>query len=88
MNKTYKVNLFSDCASWNTHTDYYNGDTEYMSLEYFWLFTVRLHFQSLTQNACVPSTEAVCTNFMMVFGMTRPGLEPMTYCMRGRHANH
>ena len=39
-------------------------------------------------NACVPSREAVCTIFMMVFGMTRPGREPTTYRMRGGHANH
>ena len=25
---------------------------------------------------------------MMVFGMTWPGHEPMTYSMRGEHANH
>ena len=31
---------------------------------------------------------AVCTIFMMVFGMTRPGREPATYRMRGGHANH
>ena len=38
--------------------------------------------------AWVPSRKAVCNIFMMVFGMTRPGLEPMTYQMRARHANH
>ena len=27
-------------------------------------------------NTCVPSREAVCTIFMMVFGMTRPGANP------------
>ena len=32
--------------------------------------------------------EAVCTILMMVFGMTRPGHEPMTYRVRGGHANH
>ena len=37
-------------------------------------------------NACVPSREAVCTIFMMVFGMTRPGLEPMTYRVIGGQA--
>ena len=26
--------------------------------------------------------------FMMVFGMTRPGHEPMTYHIRCGHANH
>ena len=30
-------------------------------------------------NACVPSREAVCTIFMMVFGVTRPGGELTTY---------
>ena len=30
-------------------------------------------------NVCVPSWEPVCTIFMMVFGMTLPGLEPRTY---------
>ena len=37
---------------------------------------------------CVPCREAVCTIFMMVFGMTRPGREPTTYLVRGGHANH
>ena len=32
--------------------------------------------------------EAVCTIFMMVFGMTRPGSELTTYRVRGGHANH
>ena len=38
-------------------------------------------------NACMPIREAVCTIFMMVFGMTRPGGEPMIYRARGRHAS-
>jgi hypothetical protein len=25
---------------------------------------------------------------ILVFGLTRPGLEPMIYCTRGEHANH
>ena len=29
----------------------------------------------------------VFTNFMMVFGITQPGREPTTYCVRGGHAN-
>ena len=37
---------------------------------------------------CVQSWEAVCTIFMMVFGMTWPGREPTNYRVRGRHANH
>ena len=32
--------------------------------------------------------QAVCTIFMMVFGMTRPGREPTTYHVKGGHANH
>ena len=34
-----------------------------------------------------PSGKAVCT-ILMVFGMTQPGLEPVTYRMRGGHVNH
>ena len=37
---------------------------------------------------CVPCRGAVCSIFMMVFGMTRPGGELRTYCVRGGHANH
>ena len=37
-------------------------------------------------NACVPSREAVCTIFMMVFGMTRAGRQPTTYRVTGGHA--
>ena len=36
----------------------------------------------------VTSREAICTIYIMVFGMTQPGHEPMTYHMRGGHANH
>ena len=32
--------------------------------------------------------EAVCTIFMMAFGMTRPGRESNIYRVRGGHANH
>ena len=39
-------------------------------------------------NACVPSTEAACTNFMMIFDMTKSGCEPMTHGMRGGHVHH
>ena len=39
-------------------------------------------------NAYVPNREALCTIFMMVFGMSRPWHEPATYHMRGGHANH
>ena len=34
-------------------------------------------------NPCMPSKEAVCTIFMMVFGMTLPRCKPMTFLMRG-----
>ena len=37
-------------------------------------------------NACMPCREAVCTIFMMVFGMTRPRGELTTYRARGGHA--
>ena len=50
--------------------------------------TVRLHCQTPTRTHCVPCREAVCTIFMMVFGMTQPEHKPATYCIRGRHANH
>ena len=33
--------------------------------------------------AYVPSREAICTIFIMIFGMTRSGREPATYRMRG-----
>ena len=40
-------------------------------------------------NVCVPSREAVCNIFMMVFGMTWAGVFPLhTYHIRGRHTNH
>ena len=44
--------------------------------------------QNSYSNARVPSRELVCTIFMQVFGMTCPRREPMTYRMRGGHANH
>ena len=34
-------------------------------------------------NACMLIRKAICTIFMMVFGMTRLGREPTTYLMRG-----
>ena len=37
-------------------------------------------------NTCVPCREAVCTIFMMVFGMTRLGGELTTYRARSEHA--
>ena len=39
-------------------------------------------------NACVPMQGGSLYIFMMVFGMTRPGGELMTYHVRGGHANH
>ena len=38
--------------------------------------------------ACMPSWQALCTIFMIIFGITQQGREPMTYRMRGGHANH
>jgi hypothetical protein len=40
-----------------------------------------------SQPVCVLSGEATHTNFI-VFGLTRPGLEPTTYRTRGEHSNH
>ena len=37
--------------------------------------------------SCVLSGEATNTNFI-VFGLTRPGVEPTIYHTRGEHANH
>ena len=42
---------------------------------------------SLSPECCVLSGEATNTNFI-VFGSTRPGLEPTIYRTRGEHANH
>ena len=50
--------------------------------------TVGLHCQTPTLAHCVPCREAVCTIFMMVFGMSRLGGELTTYRRRGGHANH
>ena len=41
-----------------------------------------------TLTHCVPCREAVCTIFIMVFGMTRSAGELTTYRVRGGHANH
>ena len=35
--------------------------------------TARPFTQSVAQPNCVPSREAICTKYMMVFGVTRPG---------------
>ena len=48
----------------------------------FWLSFVA----ALTH--CLPNREAVCTIFMMVFGMTWPGGKLTTYPVRGWHTNH
>ena len=45
------------------------------------------HLQLLL-NALRAMQGAVCTIFMMVFGMTRPGGELTTYRVRGGYANH
>ena len=51
-----------------------------------------LHSQAALSNSypntCVPSREAVCSIFMTVFCVNRPGHEPLTYCMGGGHAYH
>ena len=40
-------------------------------------------------NACVPSSEAVFTIYIIVFDVRDPtGYEPTTYCMRDGHTNH
>ena len=39
-------------------------------------------------NAYVQCKEASDTIFMIVFGMTQPGREPVTYRVKGGHANH
>ena len=36
----------------------------------------------------LPSREVACTISMMVFCMTRPGLEPMTFHMKSGHNDH
>ena len=51
------------------------------------LLDIRAELSNSYLNACEQCREAVCTIFM-VFGMTRPGHEPTTYCVRGAQANH
>ena len=58
------------------------------STHYPAFYTVGLHCQTSTLTHACLCREAVCTIFMMVFGMTRPGGELTTYRARGRHANH
>ena len=48
--------------------------------------TVGLHCQTPTLTHACLCREAVCTIFMMVFGMTRPRGELTTYRARGGHA--
>ena len=48
---------------------------------YLFFYTVRLHCQT-------PILMPACTIFIIVFGVTRQGSEPTTYCIRGRNANH
>ena len=54
------------------------------STPYLAFYTVRLHCQTPT---LIPTCRAR-RQFMVVFGMTRPGCEPMAFRMRGGHANH
>ena len=50
--------------------------------------TVGLHCQTPTlKPACQGGTQ-FGTIFMLVFGITRPEIEPATYRMRDGHANH
>jgi hypothetical protein len=42
---------------------------------------------ALSPSCCVLSREATNTIFL-VFGLTRPGLEPTIYPTRDEHANH
>jgi hypothetical protein len=42
---------------------------------------------ALTPECCVLSGEATNT-YLIVFGLTRPGLEPTLYCNGSEHANH
>ena len=58
------------------------------STHYPAFYTVGLHCQTPTLTHACLCREAVCTIFMMVFGMTRPGRETTTYRARGGHANH
>ena len=39
--------------------------------------------QNSYPKAYVPSREAICIFFLLIFGMTRSGREPATYRMRG-----
>ena len=58
-----------------------------MSLHLDTLFGFRANSLSLIPYCCVLSGEATNTNFI-VFGLTRPELEPTIYRTRGQHANH
>ena len=51
------------------------------------LLDSRAALSNFYPKACLPCREAVLFHFMMVFGMTQPGHEPMTYRVRGGHAN-
>ena len=58
-----------------------------MSLHSDTLFWFRANQSVLFLLNAVLSEEATHTH-LIVFGMTRPGLEPMIYHTRGEHANH
>ena len=51
------------------------------------IYNIYIHIYNYITH-CVAYREAVCTIFMVVFGMTRSGREPTTYRVRGGHANH
>jgi hypothetical protein len=58
-----------------------------MSLHSDTLFLLRANRSSLFLiEACVLSGESTNTN-VIVFGLTRPGLEPKIYHTRGEHSN-
>ena len=74
--------IFIVLAHWN------NSPQVNMSLHshtLFWFWADQSF--ALSSQCCMLSGEATNTNFI-VFGMTRPGLEPTIYRTQGEHANH
>ena len=53
----------------------------------FWLWANPFWILLLNAACLAVSGEATNTNFI-IFGLTRPGLEPTIYRTRGEHANH
>jgi len=43
---------------------------------------------ALTPYCCMLGGEATNTNFIVFFGLVRPGLKLAIYCTRGKHAKH